>query len=72
MSAGSYETALRIAELLSRDEQLRLIEELAAYARAGRQAAKTSILDLCGLGQGIWGDMDAQEYVDGERASWNG
>jgi hypothetical protein len=32
----------------------------------------TSILELGGLGQEIWQQRDAQEYVDGERASWNG
>jgi hypothetical protein len=29
-------------------------------------------LDLQGLGKEIWKGIDAQEYVDRERASWNG
>jgi hypothetical protein len=27
---------------------------------------------LCGLGKEIWEGIDAQEYVNSERASWNG
>ena len=33
---------------------------------------RTSILQLQGLGKEIWRGIDAQKYVDGERASWNG
>jgi hypothetical protein len=73
MATTSYENALRIAESLSRDEQLRLIQELAAHVEAGASAnQKTSVLELCGLGQEIWLQMDAQDYVNRERASWNG
>jgi len=32
---------------------------------------RTSILQLQGLGKEIWRGIDAQKYVDGERASWN-
>ena len=33
---------------------------------------KRSILELKGLGKEIWEGTDAQEYVEGERRSWNG
>jgi hypothetical protein len=69
MAATSYEAARRMAESLTRAEQLRLIEELAG--RSGG-AESVSILELCGLGQEIWQGIDAQEYVMRERASWNG
>ena len=29
-------------------------------------------MELEGLGQDIWQGIDAQEYVDRERQSWNG
>jgi hypothetical protein len=29
-------------------------------------------MELCGLGKEIWEGIDAQEYVNNERASWNG
>jgi hypothetical protein len=73
LATASYKSALEIAASLSRDEQLRLIQELtvrAAQAPASEQ--DTSLLALCGLGQEIWRDMDAQEYVRRERSSWNG
>ena len=59
MNRASYVHILRGAESLSRAEQLRLISE-------------TSILTLQGLGKEIWQRMDAQDYVNRERASWNG
>jgi len=31
-----------------------------------------SILELQGLGKEIWQGVDAQEYIEQERASWNG
>ena len=73
MAAISYESALSMAQALSHEEQLRLIEEL--KARAGKGAApepRHSIMELCGLGKEIWQGTDAQEYVNNERASWNG
>jgi hypothetical protein len=73
MATAAYKSALQMAASLSRDEQLRLIHDLT------RQTAKvpdtdepTSVLELCGLGEEIWRQMDAQEYVSRERSSWNG
>jgi hypothetical protein len=69
----SYESALSMAESLSHEEELRLIQEL--MDRAGEGAStepEHSIMELCGLGKEIWQGIDAQEYVDRERASWNG
>jgi hypothetical protein len=62
-----------MAESLSHEEQLRLIREL--KARAGKGASsepKQSIMELRGLGKEIWQGIDAQKYVNNERASWNG
>jgi hypothetical protein len=68
-----YEQILRNVESLSRAEQLRLISELAENLRVeSMPEARTSILDLQGLGKEIWHGIDAQDYVDRERASWNG
>ena len=71
--AVSYEYILRNVELLSRAEQLRLISELAEYLRSeAAPEVRTSILDLQGLRKEIWQGIDAQDYVNRERASWNG
>jgi hypothetical protein len=68
-----YEDILRDVESLSRTEQLRLMSELAVYLRVQvTPEGNTSILDLQGLGKEIWQGMDAQDYVDRERAAWNG
>jgi hypothetical protein len=70
---AQYENILRSVESLSRAEQLRLISELAEYLRTnGAPETLTSILELQGLGKEIWQGIDAQEYVDRERTSWNG
>jgi hypothetical protein len=70
---SAYDNILRNVESLSREEQLRLISEVAAHLRIHPgQGRRRSILDLQGLGKEIWQGIDAQEYVDRERASWNG
>ncbi|TEU16529.1 MAG: hypothetical protein E3J21_10505 [Anaerolineales bacterium] len=73
MSTTAYYEVLSRIQRLTPADQLRLLEELAALVR--RQVttrARRSILELQGLGKEIWQDIDAQEYVDRERASWNG
>jgi hypothetical protein len=73
LATVSYENALQMAASLSRDEQLRLIRGLTVRAaQAPALEEETSVLALCGLGQGIWQHLDAQEYVRRERSSWNG
>ena len=68
-----YEQILRDVESLSRAEQLRLISELTENLRLEpTPEAHTSILDLQGLGRDVWQGVDAQDYVDSERSSWNG
>jgi hypothetical protein len=73
MATASYKVALKAVATLSREEQLRLIAELTAQATQGPTAElEHSIMELCGLGKEIWEGIDAQEYVNQERASWNG
>lgn len=73
MPTASYQNILQMATSLSAEEQFRLIQELTV--RAGKStpsSKKSSILELRGLGQEIWRQIDALEYVDRERSSWNG
>jgi DNA-binding HxlR family transcriptional regulator len=67
----AYQDIRRQIEDLTLDEQLRLLEELAAVVRY-RIAAKTkrNIMELEGLGKEVWRGLDAQKYVEQERASW--
>ena len=73
MSTAAYSEVLNRIQRLGPTDQLRLLEDLAALVR--RQVApqtRRSILELQGLGKEIWRNVDAQEYIDRERASWNG
>jgi hypothetical protein len=73
MPAVAYQDVLGQAERLSPDDQLRLVEELAAHVRRQMPTGKKhSIKELRGLGKEIWGGIDAQEYVNQERESWGG
>lgn len=70
---ASYNDIRRQVENLTSDEQLRLLEELAVMVRRRMTPkSKHSIMELEGLGKEIWQEIDAQEYVNQERASWNG
>jgi hypothetical protein len=74
MSISVYHDVLRRVQRLSPDDQLRLLEDVASLVRrqATTQARRRSILELRGLGKEIWQDIDAQDYIDQERASWDG
>ena len=67
----TYERIMAQVGKLDLQSQLRLLEELAALVRQGvGQPRKHSILEWQGLGKEIWEGVDAQEYVDEERCSW--
>jgi hypothetical protein len=73
MSTTAYYEVLDRVQHLNPVDQLRLLEDLAALVR--RQVTtrvQRSILELQGLGKEIWRGIDAQDYVDQERAAWNG
>lgn len=70
---ATYQDIRDQVETLTPDEQLRLLEDLAIIVR--RRIAPTperSIMELEGLGKDTWQGIDAQEYVNQERNSWNG
>ena len=74
MSIDVYDDVLRRIQRLSPDDQLRLLEDVASLVRreVTSQARRRSILELRGLGREIWQEIDAQRYINEERASWNG
>ncbi|BAZ66029.1 MAG: hypothetical protein KME28_24330 [Pelatocladus maniniholoensis HA4357-MV3] len=72
---SSYQEVLQQAQSLTPEEQIRLIEDLSSLIRQRvtmTSKPKHSILELRGLGKEIWNSIDAQEYVNQERDSWNG
>jgi len=69
----TYQNVLGLAKQLAPVEQLQLLESLAIWVRQElRQPIGINILELQGLGKEIWRGMDAQEYINQERASWDG
>lgn len=73
MQIISYTKLLEQVENLNQSEQLLLLEQIAVLIRR-KTTVKTrrSILELQGMGKEIWKDLDAQDYIDKERESWNG
>jgi dihydroneopterin aldolase len=72
---SNYQDVLEQAKRLTTEEQLKLLEDLSNSIRqqvAMISQPKCSILELRGLGKEIWNGIDAQEYVNQERDSWNG
>jgi hypothetical protein len=70
---ATYQEIRNQVQTLTPDEQLCLLAELAEMVRGGvRLKPKRSIMELEGLGKEIWQGLDAQDYVNQERDSWNG
>lgn len=68
----TYQNIRHQLDQLTPDEQLHLLEELAVIVRRRMTLKqKRSIMELEGLGKEIWQGIDAQEYVNQERNSWN-
>ena len=73
MAASPYEIAVRAFEALSLKDQAKLLAEISGRVHSQKISSRQrSILELQGLGKEIWQGMDAQEYVNKERASWDG
>lgn len=68
-----YEQILNQAGRLDPEERLRLLEDLAALVRRElTPPTQHGIVELRGLGKEAWDGVDAQDYVNEERASWAG
>jgi hypothetical protein len=66
-------TRLTLKELIEAASQL-TSEERVHLVRALTQDTSEpehDITELRGLGKEVWGNIDAQEYVDAERDSWD-
>jgi hypothetical protein len=71
MSTSAYEEVLSRAQSLTPDEQLRLIEELAAIIRRQITARpKHSVTEFRGVGKEVWEGIDVEKYIEEERNSW--
>ena len=72
-TVSQYADILKQVSRLSQQQKADLLVEIAYQVRddstKGRQR---SIMELEGLGKEIWEGIDAQEYVNAERNSWDG
>ncbi len=68
-----YNEVKRSVQALGAADQLRLIAEIVGQLRGEleRQPVR-SLLELQGLGKGLWQAVDVDEYLHRERSSWNG
>lgn len=72
MATNPYDEILKRAQAeLTQGEQQKLAETLSQYA-GRKNGGAHQITDLRGLGKEVWKGVDADEYVDGERDSWDG
>ena len=69
----TYEEVLAQAQLLSLEDQVHLLEELAANLRQHIEGQQYhSITELKGLGKEFWQGIDVDKYIEEERNSWHG
>lgn len=71
MANTPYQEVLRQVQSLSPADQKHLLTEVAEQLNALPEQT-ASILQLQGLEKEIWRDLDVQESLHQERASWNG
>jgi len=70
----TYNDVVATLPHLDPEEQLNLLEVLSSVLKkriVPMKAKKHSILELEGLGEGIWSKVDLEEYVSRERDSWH-
>lgn len=72
MKTSIYLNIKKQFAVLNERERKKLLKELSQLVHTNKDAVKRDILELRGLGKEIWEGMDAQKYVDKERASWIG
>lgn len=69
----TYQHVLAQAKDLAPTDKLRLVETLAAQLRDDIASLKSHrVTEFRGIGRASWDGTDAQEYVNRERAAWDG
>lgn len=70
----TYDDVVATLPHLAPEEQLNLLEALSSVLKmriAPGKVKKHSLLELEGLGEGIWSKVDVYEYIRQERDSWH-
>lgn len=72
MTDVTYQNILVQVKQLDVLDQLHLLEAIAHLVyRETASKSRRSIRELRGLGKDIWNNIDAQQYVNQERESWD-
>ncbi len=71
MLTNTYLQIQQLLPYLTDEERTQLLEELKSMVEDVEKRPKHQITELQGLGKEIWEGIDAQEYVDRERSSWD-
>lgn len=75
MLQHAYQDVLNQVRLLSPEEQLQLLEDLAAMLRQrvkNTQRPKHNVMELEGMAKKLWAGIDVEKFIDEERNSWDG
>jgi hypothetical protein len=70
----TYDDVVATLPHLDPEEQLSLLEALSSALKkriSPGKAKKHSLLELEGLGEGVWSKVDVDEYIGQERDSWH-
>lgn len=71
----TYEDVLNQARQLSAEEQLQLLEEIAAMIRQrvkNTQRPKHNVMEFEGMAKKLWEGVDVEKFIEEERNSWDG
>ena len=75
MLQRGYEDVLNQVRLLSTEEQLQLLEDIAAMLRPrvkNIQRPKHNVMEFEGMAKKLWEGIDVEKFIDEERNSWDG
>lgn len=74
MTTAEYEQIASMARQLGLKERLLLLQELLGTISSdvAETGSKRSIFELKGVGAEMWREIDVDEYIRQERASWDG
>lgn len=70
-----YEDVLNQVRLLSPEEQLQLLEDIAAILRQrvkNIQRPRHNVMEFEGMAKKLWKGIDVEKFIDEERNSWDG
>ncbi|MFW6148095.1 MAG: hypothetical protein ACOC6B_06875 [Thermodesulfobacteriota bacterium] len=71
MGELAVETIYRqISRLKDNEKKVLLTKLINEISLPGKVQQNLDIYDLKGVGKEVWNNIDAQEYVNSERASW--